>query len=89
MQHLYTHVQSECLQFIDEGVGYKKLWEVLQQNMMPLFYHVILPAMWFNQHDASLWEEDPVEYINRLVCMYALCLSLSLSACIVFGMHIE
>jgi hypothetical protein len=63
--HIPPKVHSELLEFVSDAVCVRQCWAVLKPELMPLFYHVILPGLWFDSHDAALWEEDPVEYITR------------------------
>jgi len=58
-------VHSELLEFVSDSVSVRKCWEVLKPELKPLFYHVILPGLWFDAHDQALWEDEPVEYIVR------------------------
>ena len=48
-------VHAGFLEFISHGVGNTQVWDIIKTNLMPMFYHVILPAIWFGQHDALLW----------------------------------
>ena len=54
---------TEMLEFIADCVAAPQTWKVLRSQLVPLFYHVLLPALWLNAHDQELWREDPVEYI--------------------------
>jgi hypothetical protein len=58
-------VHAGFLEFLNDGISNSKVWETVKTNLTPVFYHVILPAIWFGQHNAATWQEDPVEYINR------------------------
>jgi hypothetical protein len=56
-------IHSELMEFVADCVGIPQTWAALRKQLQPLFYHVLLPALWHNAHDQALWNEDPVEYI--------------------------
>jgi len=58
-------VHSDCFGLLSECQKVRKCWNVLKPNLKPLFYHVVVPAMWHGAHDENLWREDPVEYIMK------------------------
>jgi hypothetical protein len=61
LQVFPAKIHSEMLEFLADCVGVPQTWKVLRQQLMPLFYHVILPALWLNAHDqVSLISVTPV-----------------------------
>ena len=58
-------VVTLCLNYLEEGVRYKRAWSDLKPQLAPLFLGVLFPLLCFTERDQKQWDEDPVEYVRK------------------------
>ena len=58
-------VVTLCLNYLEEGVRYKRAWSDLKPQLAPLFLGVLFPLLCFSERDQKQWDEDPVEYVRK------------------------
>jgi hypothetical protein len=47
------------------SVKHKTTWAVIKPNFGMLLESFIFPQLCFSDEDVQLWDEDPIEYIQR------------------------
>jgi len=58
-------VVTLCLNFLEEGIRYKRAYAELKPQLAPLFLGVLFPLLCFSERDQKQWDEDPVEYVRK------------------------
>ncbi|KAI9216203.1 armadillo-type protein [Blastocladiella britannica] len=54
-------------QFYANAVSHKDTWAILRPFAQQLVQHVVHPALCMTAADFELWEDEPVEFVNRKV----------------------
>ncbi|KAI9004065.1 putative nonsense-mediated mRNA decay protein [Gaertneriomyces semiglobifer] len=62
-----SRVKVALANFLQECVKPKATWDIIQPHLEPIVLHFIFPLLSFNEDDAQLWSEDPVEYVQKSI----------------------
>ena len=57
--------QHGLLSFLGDALAIKESYAVLEPHLEQLSLSVAFPLLCFNDSDAQLWEEDPVEWVRK------------------------
>ncbi|KAI9202660.1 armadillo-type protein [Polychytrium aggregatum] len=66
-QWLSSRVKQQLATFIADCVKHKNTWALIKPHLEMLIQNFIFPALCFSEQDQSVWEENPVEFINKKV----------------------
>ena len=61
---------SYTLNFLDECIKPKSMWNNLKQHMDTLISHVLFPILCQSDEDIELFDSDPPEYLHRKLNFY-------------------
>ena len=67
-QWLSPRVVNLTLQYLTVGIRQARTWKLLQPHVPELMQRVLFPLMCFNDEDQELWDDDPLEYIRKVLC---------------------
>ncbi|KAJ3293673.1 hypothetical protein HDU79_012041 [Rhizoclosmatium sp. JEL0117] len=65
------HVRQQISTFLADCVKYKTTWAVMKPHAIPLITQYVYPQMCFSEADATLWEEDSIEYVQKKMGDYS------------------
>lgn len=64
------------LQYLTHALGVSSSWKLVKPHITTLLTNCVFPLMCFDDEDAELWEDDPQEYIRKVLlssfCRHAL-----------------
>jgi hypothetical protein len=76
MQQIESNVKGEWISdrvkqflfsFLEYCIKPSNTWNILQNHLEALVLHFIFPQLSFSKTDFELWEEDPVEYVQKKI----------------------
>ncbi|KAJ3028278.1 UNVERIFIED_CONTAM: hypothetical protein HDU68_002025 [Siphonaria sp. JEL0065] len=59
------HVRQQISTFLADCVKHKTTWAVMKPHAVALITQYVFPQMCFSEADAQMWEEDPIEYVQK------------------------
>ncbi|KAJ2454378.1 Nonsense-mediated mRNA decay protein 5, partial [Coemansia sp. RSA 2424] len=60
-------VRSLVAQFLSDCVKEKSAWKLVKPHTEGIVSHFIFPQMCFSRADQELWEDNPVEYVQKRI----------------------
>ncbi|KAI9505769.1 Nonsense-mediated mRNA decay protein 5 [Coemansia spiralis] len=60
-------VRGFISQFLSDCVKEKSAWKLLKPHVEGIVAHFIFPQMCFSEADQELWEDNPVEYVQKRI----------------------
>lgn len=64
-QYMAPRCMNLCLSFVTHAVQPSRTWTVLKPHVPALLQSCIFPLACFDDEDATLWRDDPQEYIRK------------------------
>ncbi len=55
------------LRYLTHAIGLNHTWKLIKPHVHSLLTKCVFDLMCFDDEDAELWEEDPQEYIRKVV----------------------
>ncbi|KAJ3067526.1 hypothetical protein HDU98_009244 [Podochytrium sp. JEL0797] len=65
------HVRQQISTFLADCVKHKATWAVMKPHAIALVTQYIYPQLCFSEADATLWEDDSVEYVQKKMGDYS------------------
>ncbi|KAJ2547796.1 Nonsense-mediated mRNA decay protein 5, partial [Coemansia sp. RSA 1933] len=62
-----TRVRGLVSKFLSDCVKEKSAWKLLKPHVEGIVEHFIFPQMCFSEADQELWEDNPVEYVQKRI----------------------
>ncbi|XP_043239281.1 importin-7-like isoform X2 [Amphibalanus amphitrite] len=63
-QYVAPRVLQQTINYLNKCVPLSFSWKLLKPHMLVVIKDVIFPVMCFSDADASMWEDDPYEFIR-------------------------
>lgn len=60
-------VVNASLNYLQKSLNVNNTWVVLKPHCLELVTGCVFPLCCFNDEDQTLWEEDPQEYIRKVL----------------------
>mmetsp|Transcript_2416 Transcript_2416/g.16258 ORF Transcript_2416/g.16258 Transcript_2416/m.16258 type:complete len:1039 (-) Transcript_2416:1522-4638(-) len=64
-QYMTSRVVNLAVQFVGHAVQIPAMHKLVKGQVNDILLHVIFPLLCFNDEDATLWAEDPQEYVRK------------------------
>ena len=64
---LASRVLNFCLSYLTQAVRPHSTWVVLKPHIPALLQTCVFPLACFDDDDAALWQDDPQEYIRKVM----------------------
>lgn len=64
-EYFTPRVTNLLLQYLSHAVEVKEAYQHIKNAVEPLLLNIVFPLMCFSDEDATLWTEDPQEYIRK------------------------
>ena len=65
-QWLAPRVINLCLSYVTHAISPARTWKVVQPHVPALLQACVFPLACFDDDDATLWHDDPQEYIRKV-----------------------
>ncbi|KAJ1873506.1 Nonsense-mediated mRNA decay protein 5 [Coemansia sp. RSA 990] len=62
-----TRVRGLVAQFLSDCIKEKSAWKLLKPHTEAIVAHFIFPQLCFTKADQELWEDNPVEYVQKRI----------------------
>ncbi|KAI8822933.1 armadillo-type protein [Fimicolochytrium jonesii] len=64
---LSPRVKQLIANFLQSSIKPRSTWAILKPHLETIIMHFIFPLLSFSDEDQELWEDDPVEYLQKKV----------------------
>lgn len=69
-------VLAQLVNYIDHAVSVSQTYKIIKDHLKPMLLNIVFPLLCFNDADAQLLQEDPEEYVRKVI-----------RACLVYGLR--